>query len=99
MGRPKDINSAPTYVRVRFNQQTPTFDLTLERPMEKLQFGQIRLPYGLHMVLPLKGDLLLSAKSAANLISATTWLLPIAQSMENSPFKPAKYPPAAKKTS
>merc|ERR1711862_1085119 len=74
--RPIDINSAPTYVRVRFNQQTPTFDLTLERPMEKLQFGQIRLPYGLHMVLPLKGDLLLSAKSAANLISANT-LLPV----------------------
>merc|ERR1712193_364342 len=58
------------------NQQTPTFDLTLERPMEKLQFGQIRLPYGLHMVLPLKGDLLLSAKSAANLITANT-LLPV----------------------
>merc|ERR1711971_475636 len=72
----KSIKSAPVYARLHFHKETPTFDLTIERPMEKLQFGQIRLPYGLHMVLPLKGDLITSAKSAANLISANT-LLPV----------------------
>ena len=70
----KSINSAPVYARLHFHKETPTFDLTIERPMEKLQFGQIRLPYGLHMVLPLKGDFITSAKSAANLISANTLL-------------------------
>ena len=42
----KSIKSAPVYARLHFHKETPTFDLTIERPMEKLQFGQIRLPYG-----------------------------------------------------
>jgi len=48
--------------------------MVIERPMEKLKFGQIRLPYPLNLVLPLKSGIVNSVKSTANLISANTIL-------------------------
>jgi len=74
----KSINSAPTFARIQFQKDTPSFDLVLERPMEKLEFGQIRLPYPLNLILPLKSGIANSVKSTANLISANT-ILPTCQ--------------------
>ena len=33
---------------------TPSFDLTVTRPQEKMSYANIRLPYPLNVVLPLK---------------------------------------------
>ena len=70
----KSINSAPTYARIQFHKETPSFDLIIERPMEKLKFAEIRLPYPLNLVFPLKSGIVNSVKSTANLISANTIL-------------------------
>jgi len=70
----KSINSSPTYARLHFHKDTPSFDLVIERPMEKLKFVQIRLPYPLNLILPLKSGIVNSVKSTANLVSANTVL-------------------------
>ena len=66
------------FTRIQFQKDTPSFDLVLERPMEKLEFSQIRLPYPLNLILPLKSGIANSVKTTANLISANT-ILPTCQ--------------------
>ena len=52
---PPTVRPGPLSARLQFHRETPSFDLIITRPQEKIQFGQIRLPYPLEMVLPLKG--------------------------------------------
>jgi len=46
-----------TSARLQFNRETPTFNLIIVRPTETIEFRQIRLPYPLEFVLPLKGGM------------------------------------------
>lgn len=55
--RQESIRSMPVYARIQFHKETPSFDLTIERPQEKMLFEQIRMPYPLNLVLPLKGGM------------------------------------------
>lgn len=50
------IKSSPVYTRIQFHKTTPSFDLTIERPEGKMQFKQVRTPYPLNYILPLKAD-------------------------------------------
>merc|ERR1711881_167057 len=71
----KPIKTFPVYARIQFRKDTPSFDLTIERPMGKVQMGQVRLPYPLNLVMPLKAGLN-NFKLASKLVSANT-LLPV----------------------
>jgi len=51
------VSESPVTAKIQFNRYTPTFDLTINRPNERLQFRQIRLPYGLSEVFPLKAGI------------------------------------------
>jgi len=69
------IKTFPVYARIQFRKDTPSFDLTIERPMGKVQLGQVRLPYPLNLILPLKAGLN-NVKLASNMVSANT-LFPV----------------------
>merc|ERR1711862_317694 len=53
----QSVAQDPHSAKIQFNRMTPTFDLIVNRPQEKIEFRQIRLPYGLNHVLPLKAGL------------------------------------------
>merc|ERR1711862_1090302 len=53
----QSVAQGPHSAKIQFNRMTPTFDLIVNRPQEKIEFRQIRLPYGLNHVLPLKAGL------------------------------------------
>jgi len=48
--------SDSTVCRIQFHRETPTFDLTIERPEEKVSFVSIRMPYPLNYIFPLKAN-------------------------------------------
>lgn len=50
------LRNRNVFARIQFNQWTPSFDLTVQRSNEKMVFRQIRLPYPLNWMLPLKAD-------------------------------------------
>lgn len=50
------LKNRNVFARIQFNQWTPSFDLTVQRSNEKMVFRQIRLPYPLNWMLPLKAD-------------------------------------------
>ena len=51
------VSESPVTAKIQFNRYTPTFDLTINRPNERIQFRQIRLPYGLNEIFPLKAGI------------------------------------------
>ena len=53
---PVHDRSESTVCRILFRRETPTFDLIIERPEEKISFVQVRLPYPLDTVFPLKAN-------------------------------------------
>jgi len=73
-----------TSLLLQFNRQTPSFDLTVVRPNEKIQFRQIRLPYPLELVLPLKAGMN-NIKLAAQKLTGHT-LYPVCR-IEGQHFK------------
>ena len=55
--RISSVSVIPVSAKIRFNRRTPSFDLTINRPQEKIEFRQIRLPYGLNHIVPLKAGI------------------------------------------
>merc|ERR1712064_57898 len=55
--RISSVSVGPVSAKIRFNRRTPSFDLTINRPQEKIEFRQIRLPYGLNHIVPLKAGI------------------------------------------
>ena len=53
----QSVSQGPVSAKIQFNRRTPSFDLVINRPTEKIEFRQIRLPYGLNHVLPLKAGI------------------------------------------
>jgi hypothetical protein len=63
------VKDSAVLVRVMFNRETPSFDMTIKRAQEKVSFTQIRLPYPLALAFPLKAgvnNIKLVAQKAAN---------------------------------
>lgn len=46
--------SESTVCRIQFHRETPSFDLVIERPEEKVSFVRVRLPYPINTIFPLK---------------------------------------------
>jgi hypothetical protein len=47
-------NEHNVLARIRFHRENPSFDLTINGREEKVSFSQIRIPYPLNLVFPLK---------------------------------------------
>ena len=45
-----------SFCRLQFHRESPTFDMTIERPEEKISFQRIRIPYPLDRIFPLKAN-------------------------------------------
>jgi hypothetical protein len=50
----QENNSFPVMCRVLFHRETPSFDLIINKPEESIAFSQIRIPYPLNLVFPMK---------------------------------------------
>jgi len=50
----EENSSYPVMCRVLFHRETPTFDLIINKPEKSVAFSQIRIPYPLNLVFPMK---------------------------------------------